>query len=126
MQPRTLTNRLFASVPETAELLGVDPRTLRRAIEDGQVPSVRVGVRVLIPTSWLRGPGRRTVRRCGHRLTLKGRSRHRTGPMLRSPAGALSIGFYGSSHHQGHHQAPGRARWLASAPLQEDGQSHPR
>ena len=46
--------RLFASVPEVAEILGLDARTLRRGIADGQVPSVRVGARVLVPTAWLR------------------------------------------------------------------------
>jgi excisionase family DNA binding protein len=55
---RTLTERLFVSVPEAAELLGVDPRTLRRAIEDCQVPASRVGARVLVPTAWLRGQAR--------------------------------------------------------------------
>ncbi len=51
----TLTGRLFLSVPEAAEVLGVDPRTLRRAIERLEVPATRVGARVLIPTAWLRG-----------------------------------------------------------------------
>lgn len=55
MQPvSALSERLFMSVPEVADVLGVDQRTLRRAAEDGQVPSVRVGVRILIPTTWLR------------------------------------------------------------------------
>lgn len=34
---------------EVADLLGVDPRTVTRAIEDGQLPSIRLGRRVLIP-----------------------------------------------------------------------------
>lgn len=32
-----------------AEVLGVDPRTLGRGIEDGTIPSVRIGRRVVIP-----------------------------------------------------------------------------
>jgi excisionase family DNA binding protein len=36
-------DRLFLTVTEAAELMRVDPRTLRRALEAGQVPGVRVG-----------------------------------------------------------------------------------
>ena len=46
--------RLFASVPEVAGILGLDERTVRRAVADGQIPATKVGVRVLIPTAWLR------------------------------------------------------------------------
>lgn len=34
---------------DVAELLGVDPRTVTSAVESGQLPSLRVGRRVLIP-----------------------------------------------------------------------------
>jgi excisionase family DNA binding protein len=34
---------------EAAELLGVDQRTITRAVADGQIPSLQVGRRVLIP-----------------------------------------------------------------------------
>src|SRR6187397_3359912 len=37
------------SVAATAEVLGVDERTVTRALRDGQLPSVRVGRRVLVP-----------------------------------------------------------------------------
>lgn len=37
------------SVTQTAGLLGVDERTVSRACEDGQLPSLRVGRRLLIP-----------------------------------------------------------------------------
>ena len=37
------------SVAATAEVLGVDERTVTRAIRGGQLPSVRVGRRLLIP-----------------------------------------------------------------------------
>ena len=37
-----------------APLLGVDPRTLAKAIEAGQVPVVVLGQVVRVPVSWLR------------------------------------------------------------------------
>jgi excisionase family DNA binding protein len=44
-------NRLFLTVPEVADLTRVDQRTLRRAIEDGQIVAVRIGNAVRIPTA---------------------------------------------------------------------------
>lgn len=40
-----------ATIPRTevAELLGVDPRTVTKGIEEGTIPAIRVGRRVLIP-----------------------------------------------------------------------------
>jgi excisionase family DNA binding protein len=49
-----LDGKLFADVPETAEILRYDPRTVRRAIEAGEIPAVRAGGRWRVPTSWLR------------------------------------------------------------------------
>jgi excisionase family DNA binding protein len=49
-----LDRKLFADVPETAEILRYDQRTVRRAIEAGEIPAVRAGGRWRIPTSWLR------------------------------------------------------------------------
>lgn len=37
------------SLKDGARALGVDPRTLLRAIDDGTVPGIRVGRRVVIP-----------------------------------------------------------------------------
>jgi excisionase family DNA binding protein len=34
---------------QVAQLLGVDPRTVTRAIDEGQLPSMKLGRRVLIP-----------------------------------------------------------------------------
>lgn len=34
---------------EAAEIAGVDVRTLTKGIEDGSIPSIRIGRRVLIP-----------------------------------------------------------------------------
>jgi excisionase family DNA binding protein len=52
--PDALGGRLFAGVPEIAELLESDERTVRRAIAAGEIPATRVGVKYMIPVSWLR------------------------------------------------------------------------
>lgn len=48
----------FFTVPQTAQLLGCDERTVRRAIhkgpELGGFPSTRVGCQYRVPTWWLR------------------------------------------------------------------------
>lgn len=49
-----LDGRLFADVPEVAKLLRSDQRTVRRAIESGDIPAIRTGQRWRVPTSWLR------------------------------------------------------------------------
>jgi excisionase family DNA binding protein len=51
-------DRLFATAPEAASILRTDERTLRRALESGQVPGFRVGVTWRIPTEWLRKAAR--------------------------------------------------------------------
>jgi excisionase family DNA binding protein len=56
---KTITTRLFINTEEAAAILGVDPRTLRRAVERGEVPATRLGVRILIPTAWLRSQAAR-------------------------------------------------------------------
>jgi excisionase family DNA binding protein len=60
--PRTATEilhgQLFADVPETAEILRYDERTVRRAIEAGEIPAVRAGERWRVPTAWLREQAR--------------------------------------------------------------------
>jgi len=42
------------TVTQVADLLDVDERTVRRACEDGQLPCLHVGRRLLIPTEPLR------------------------------------------------------------------------
>lgn len=42
------------SVAKVATLLHLDARTVRRACETEQIPSLKVGVRILIPTEYLR------------------------------------------------------------------------
>ena len=46
-----IRGKLFLTVPEVANLARVDQRTLRRAIEAGEIPAVRLGNTVRIPTT---------------------------------------------------------------------------
>jgi excisionase family DNA binding protein len=46
-----IRGKFFMTVPEIANLTRVDQRTLRRAIEDGQLAAVRIGNAVRIPTA---------------------------------------------------------------------------
>lgn len=39
---------------EAAQFLGIDPRTLAKAIDADQVPAIMIGQFVWVPTSWLR------------------------------------------------------------------------
>jgi excisionase family DNA binding protein len=43
--------RLTESVDEAARMIGVHPLTLRKAIARGEIRAVRVGRRILIPTT---------------------------------------------------------------------------
>lgn len=44
----------FATVSETADVLRVDPRTVRRRIADGTYPATRIGSDWRVPVRWLR------------------------------------------------------------------------
>lgn len=46
-----LRGRLFITVAEAAQVLEVDPRTLRRSIDAGEFPAVRVAASVRIPVA---------------------------------------------------------------------------
>lgn len=46
-----IRGKLFLTVPEVSEYTRVDQRTVRRAVEDGQVPAVRIGNMIRIPTT---------------------------------------------------------------------------
>lgn len=48
-----LTGKLFADVAETAEVLRIDGRTVRRMCDAGDIPAIRTGRRWRVPTSWL-------------------------------------------------------------------------
>jgi excisionase family DNA binding protein len=54
----TLHERLFVGVPEVAEILSSDERTVRRAIAAGQIPGFKVGVNWRVPAAWLREQAR--------------------------------------------------------------------
>ena len=49
-----LAGRIVLTTAEVGAVLGCDGRTVRRAIEAGQVPAVRVGRRLCVPAAWLR------------------------------------------------------------------------
>lgn len=48
------TNKAALSRNEVAQVMGVDPRTVTRSVGLGELPSVRIGRRTLIPTAALR------------------------------------------------------------------------
>lgn len=47
--------RLFVSVDELSRLLPVSTRTIRRMIDDGDIPAEKARGRLVIPVSWVRG-----------------------------------------------------------------------
>jgi excisionase family DNA binding protein len=49
-----LGGRTFAYVPEVAQILGRDERTVRAAIRAGQIPATRTGQRYIVRVAWLR------------------------------------------------------------------------
>lgn len=54
MTPDELRQRLFIPVPEAAaDVFGVDERTVRRGIEKGQIPAIKIGNKTLIPVAKL-------------------------------------------------------------------------
>lgn len=51
--PWTINGRLFVSVKELAGLSDTDPRTVRRGIANGDIPSVTISNSVRIPVAWV-------------------------------------------------------------------------
>lgn len=49
-----LSGKLFVTTTECAAVLRYDVRTLRKAIEAGEVPAVKAGSTYRIPAAWLR------------------------------------------------------------------------
>ena len=47
------TERPTLTVDAVAEILGLDRKTVYAAVNSGELPSLRVGRRILVPTSWL-------------------------------------------------------------------------
>lgn len=57
LHPRSadeILSDLFATPPEAARVLRMNDRTVRRGIERGEIPAVRVGANLRVPTSWIR------------------------------------------------------------------------
>lgn len=54
MKLEDLGDRLFASAPETAAILGLDARTVRADAEAGLIPARKAGVKWLVPVQWIR------------------------------------------------------------------------
>ncbi|MGH3559226.1 MAG: helix-turn-helix domain-containing protein [Mycobacterium sp.] len=50
-----LGGRLFADVPQTASILGLDERTVRKAAASGEIPAEKIGNKWMIRAAWLRG-----------------------------------------------------------------------
>lgn len=48
-----LKGKLFATTTETGAVLRYDHRTVRAAIEEGQIPAVRVGSTWRVPVAWI-------------------------------------------------------------------------
>ena len=46
----TKTPPLFLTVTDVASMMFTDPRTIRRGIENGEIPAARIGNTVRIPT----------------------------------------------------------------------------
>ena len=49
-----LEHDLFATPPEVAELFRVDARTIRHAVENGEIPGTKLRGAYRIPTAWIR------------------------------------------------------------------------
>ncbi|GAA1933273.1 hypothetical protein [Nocardioides marmoribigeumensis] len=54
MNPTELETRTFIKTTEWAELTLTDARTVRRAIEAGQIPAVHICAAIRIPAEWAR------------------------------------------------------------------------
>jgi excisionase family DNA binding protein len=66
--PMNASEKVAHDVGEVAERLGLNVKSVRVAIEKGEIPCVRIGRRILVPSWWLRAqmngpsaPGRSTV-----------------------------------------------------------------
>ena len=49
-----LSGKIFASVPEVADIIGRDERTVRKCAESGLIPGQKIGANWSIPVAWLR------------------------------------------------------------------------
>jgi excisionase family DNA binding protein len=90
--PSSLIGRLFTTVTEAAKVLDVDPRTLRRSIEAGECPAVRISDTVRIPVpAFLRWAG----------IDLEDSEGELPGsPIASTPANLLKIGPRRNDNHE--------------------------
>ena len=50
---RDSVTRLTTTIPEAAELLGIGRNTAYEAVRRGEIPTIRIGKRILVPVSAL-------------------------------------------------------------------------
>lgn len=55
---KRIDGRLFATTTEAAAILNYDPRTIRKAIDAGEIPSIRVAGTRRVPVSWIKEQAR--------------------------------------------------------------------
>jgi excisionase family DNA binding protein len=48
------SEKLLLGVPEVAREVGVDPKFIRRGVEEGTIPATRVGRLIKVPMWWIR------------------------------------------------------------------------
>jgi excisionase family DNA binding protein len=53
-----LKGKIFATTTEAGAVLRYDHRTIRKAIEAGEIPATRVGAQWRIPVSWIKEQAR--------------------------------------------------------------------
>ena len=53
-EPKDILERPTCTVPEAAAVLGISRDSAYRAAERGDIPSIRIGKRVVVPTARLR------------------------------------------------------------------------
>ena len=49
-----MQKKLAYKIPEAARALGLDVKIVREAIQSGQIPSIEIGTRRLVPMYWIR------------------------------------------------------------------------
>ncbi len=52
--PADLADRLFLTVPQVADILRWDARTVRKLIHDGTIPATKADNQYRIPAQWVR------------------------------------------------------------------------
>jgi excisionase family DNA binding protein len=63
MKQDSSTDEMLLDVPSTARALHIGPTYCRRLIKEGEIKSIRLGRRLLVPRSWLE---QYIAERCGN------------------------------------------------------------